>query len=260
MSFFRYAYNQSEKGLGKAFLFSMVLGLIFALSVLVSMLLTMNSLDETELRQFADETGCQITNYQLVCNEEYYEYEGIIIDLGREELTNTSQNIILTQNYVLLQDGRSFSYEQLLQIGNQGPDFNVNDVSNILNSFIIIIYIAGFVGSFLVGTIFYILANILLAAVMMFIFKEFMKKPIKFDQMYKLTIITVLPYVAFNAVTRMIFGVSFISWITSYMPIGGLIVTVIFDYAIIFGLTYLAVKHGYQEPEEEKVEMPFDVE
>lgn len=259
MAFFRWIFKQSEKGLGKAILYSILLGLIFALSILVISIKYMSKLDETDVKQFADETGCKIVNYQLTCNEDYYDLDGLIIDLNREDNSFSEDDIILTKDQVILKN-RIYNYGQLLDTLNHGPNMDVNDFLDFLGAFTAVIYIFAFLGSFVGATIFYIIGNTILALVMWGLINAIMKTKFNYDQMFKLTIYTIIPYVIFNALTRIIFNESLSECITSSVPIIGDFVRVIIDYIIIFGLTYLAVKVGYEKPEEIKTELPFHME
>ncbi|QVK17472.1 DUF1189 family protein [Mycoplasmatota bacterium] len=258
MAFFRYLFKQSEKGLGKAFLFSILLGFIFALSVLVISVRYISKLDDSTIKKFADETGCKIVNYQLTCNEDYYEYDDLIIDLNWDDDSLFNDKVILTRDKILFEN-RINSYEQLLTGLNHGPYMNANDFIDFLGAFSALIYIFGFLGAFVGATIFFIIANTILALVMMGIINASMKTYFKYDQMFKLTIYTSLPYVTFNALTRMIFHESLFGYITSFVPLGGFL-RVIIDYTIIFALTYLAVKVGFNKTEENNTELQLDVE
>ncbi len=257
MKFFQYAYKQSEKGLGKAFLFSLVLGLLFSISILVVVVKAFSSLDAGALKEFADETGCRIVNYELTCNRDYYEYDGMIIDLDYNDTNVFRNDVILTKNSIIAQ-GNIYNYRELLDSFGKGPDFDVNDASDLIESLAAFVYVLVFIFTFIGGTIYFIIANILLAAIMLGIFKSFKNYKIKYEQMYKLTIFTSIPYVAFNALTRMLIDYSLTGLIASFLPVGGGFVRIILDYAVIFGLTLLAFKAGYQEPVT-TVEMPFTV-
>lgn len=246
MRYFQSAYRQSEKGLGRTFLYSMVLGLIFAISILVTLMKGMSSIDDSELKKFGNETGCKLVDYQLQCDSDNYEYEGIIIDLNYENSGEYPDQIILTKERIYKQD-QSFTYEQALDmIGQTGGDLNIDDVTELFNDLMVIISIVAFIGSFIGGALFFLVSNTLLAAIMILLFKS--KANIKFAQMYKLVMFTIAPYVLFNAITRMIFDVTFVGSLTSNIPYVGGIIHVIIDYAIIYGLTYLAINEGKKLP------------
>jgi len=250
MAFFRFAYNQSEKGLGKAFLYTMLLGLIVAISVLVVVVKTFSRLEYSEIVNIGNETGCKIVNYQLTCNEDNYEYEGIIIDLNKDDDTSSDKNIILTRNKIISQDDRMITYKNLLTMFNQGPDYEINDFIDSLKGLVILIYIFSFVGTFIGATIFFFIANTLLALVMMLLFKKFMNVNLVYDQMFKLTIYTITPYVILNALLLMIFDKSLVDLVIPNVAYVGGLIDILFDYTIIFGLTYLAIKsrnEGLQE-------------
>ncbi len=239
MRYFKFAHNQSEKGMGKTFLYAIILGLIFAVSILVTLLKGMSNFDERELKDFANETGCILVDYKLQCDSDYYEYEGVVIDLNYEDSNDYQDVIILTKQRIYTQD-QSFTYEQALDVfGHSGGDLNVDDVINIFYDFQTIILVVGFIGSLIGSTIFFLVGNTLLAAVMILIFKGY-----KYGQMYKLIMLTIAPFVLFNAITRMIFDATLIGQLTSYIPYVGWILHITLDYAIIYGLTYLAVIEG----------------
>ena len=253
MSVFKYAYNQSEKGIGKAILFGFIMGLLFALSILVILLKTMSTYDDKELKNIADETGCKIVNYELTCDKDYYEGKDYLIDLNYTENSKSDKAIIFAQKQVIF-DTQTIEYKTIM--GTQS-DFDVNDLNEFISSFISALYVLGFIGGLIGGTIFYLLANFLLALVMMGLINSTLKTSISYQQMYKLTIFTSLPYVAFNSIIRMIFNARFIELLLPTF-FGSTLLAIIFDYAVIFALTYFAVKKGY-EPTEEVVNPPFEV-
>ncbi len=187
--------------------------------------------------------GCRIVDYQLTCNEDYYAYDGLIIDLQNDGSSQSTDNIILTKDNVIFQN-RIYSYEQLLDTFHHNSNLNVNDVENFISSAAIMFYLILFIITFIGGTIYFVLANIILAAVMMWLINGTLKVRYKYDQMFKLTLYVVTPYVAFNGIFRILINGSIAGAISSHIPFLGFFVHIIIDYTVIYLLTYLAVKAG----------------
>lgn len=215
-----------------------------------------NSFDENELKKFANDTGCKIVAYELTCNESFYdEYEGIIIDLEYDEDTAEYDNaeVIFTKDY-LITDTNKISYKEILTNLAEKENFDVDDAIKFINTLAGTIYTFVFIISFIGGTLFFLLANTLLALVVMSIINSVMKKNFRYEQIYKLTIVTSIPYVAFNNIVRiLLFGPFIGSPVTSLIgdsiPYVGFFITIALDYAIIYGLTYWVIKRGYEEPQ-----------
>ena len=246
MSFFTKVFNQSKKGFGKAILFGFILGLIFALSMLVTL---KRGFNEEKLNKVIDETGCEIIDYQLKCDVEKYEkLDGVLIDLNYDdEAGDSDESIILSREDVFI-TGTSYSYKELLDVFSAGPDFDIDDLFQIVNSYFIILFVFFFIG----GGIFYLLANLILGLVMMALINSVMKTRFKFDQMYKLTIYTSLPYVLLNGITRALFNFTLSNLIPMFLG------SFIIDYLIIFAITYFVVKKGYEPEEKPEIELPFE--
>lgn len=255
MSLLKYAYRQSEKGFGKTILFSLLLGLFYALSILVVLIRWYNGIDKPAIHAFIDESGCKIVEYELTCNDNKYEYEKFVIDLEFDENANEykSDTIILTKEYIITQ-GVKTSYKEIMKsINPEKQNLFVDDFIKILDTLATTLYTFGFAFSFIGGTLFYLLANTLMAFVIRSIINSSMKKNFKYEQIYKLTILTSLPYILFNAICRMIFGGPIVgspitSLIGSFIPFFGTMLAIVLDYAIVYGLTYLVIKNGYEEP------------
>lgn len=249
MSFFKYVFEQSKKSYGKAILFGILLGLILATSMFIS---AKTSFDEDDLRKIAEETGCVITNYELTCDvEKYDKLSDVLIDLNYDEDTKADESVILTRENIIIA-GTATTYKdmmKMLSVDNDEGSFDVEDLIKFVNNYFAMLFVIFFIG----GSIFYLVANLILALVMMALINSIMKTTFVFGQMYKLTIYTSLPYVLFNAITRVLFGFN----ISGLLP--GLLLTILVDYIIIFAITYLVVKKGY-EPEytEPEVVLPFE--
>lgn len=236
MTFFNKVFNQSKKGLGKAILFGIIMGLILAISMFIYFKGTTSKVLE--------ETECKLVDYELTCKvEKYDKVDGVLIDLNYNEDNDEKQQIILTREKMIIQ-GQTYLYQDLFAEYGEKDSLNM-----FVNTFMIILSVMFFIG----GSIFYLIGNLILALVMMALINSIMKANFKFDQMYKLTIYTSFPYVLFNGITRALFGFTLSGIIPFFL------VSIVIDYTIIFFITYLVVKKGYvPEVEEPKVELPFE--
>lgn len=236
MTFFNKVFNQSKKGLGKAILFGIIMGLILAISMFIYFKGTTSKVLE--------ETECKLVDYELTCKvEKYDKVDGVLIDLNYNEDNDEKQQIILTREKMIIQ-GQTYLYQDLFAEYGEKDSLNM-----FVNTFMIILSVMFFIG----GSIFYLIGNLILALVMMALINSIMKTNFKFDQMYKLTIYTSFPYVLFNGITRVLFGFT----VSGIIPF--FLVSIVIDYTIIFFITYLVVKKGYvPEVEEPKVELPFE--
>ena len=238
MSLAKKIFKLSEKGIGKVIFTAFIMGLLFGASMFLSF---MRGFDEEEIRKIADETGCKIVNYELQCDVEKYEKKDLLIDLNYEENDDSKdKNKVLLAKEFLILEGTEFSYKDVLKrLGSDG-NYSVDDLINSYKStykFLTVVLVIG-------GTIFYLLANVLLAAVMRMLINAFLRTNFTFQRMYKLTIYTSFPYVVFNALTRMVIGVRLSDLVPFFF------VPFIIDYLIIYCITYYVVKKGYVKEEE----------
>ncbi|ERJ11967.1 DUF1189 family protein [Haloplasma contractile] len=248
MSFFRFAFRQSEKGLGRTFLFALLLSFIFSLSVLIVLLKGINTIKGEGLEPFNKDLQCEIIEYELTCDQDYFREDDFIIDLDFDEDTEIyGDALILTKDRAITPDG-SVSYKQLLSmIGHDDSSFTMDDLEDLIGPMLVVIELVVFFVTLIGLFIWYLLANIILALVMKLLVNGIMKTSFSFEQMYKMAMIAILPYVLVNAISRMVFDEVLTGFITSVMPYGGGVLRVVLDYAIIFGLMYLTVKKGSED-------------
>lgn len=247
MKFFQFVYRQSNKSVLRGILYAFVLSFIFTISLAFVIFRDVNVFNSDEFqKQFENDLGCEIQDYQLICDDDYYRDEDFIIDLNYDGSTQLNEDtVILTKDKIVTHD-REITYERVLTLmGNETGDFNVGDLRGFFGAALTIVIIFIFIGA----ALWYMFINLFAALVMMALSNSQLKTNFNYGQMYNLTMFVVTPYVLFNAVTRIIFGETFIGFVTSFIPFIGWIIQITFDYAIIFGLVYLAVQAGQKKTE-----------
>ncbi|MDF2698597.1 MAG: hypothetical protein K0Q49_153 [Haloplasmataceae bacterium] len=243
MKFFKYAFKQSEKGIGKVFLFSLLLAFITVISVVVAIAKEVSYMNSEEFyKEFESEFNCGIDNYQLSCKEDLYDFGTAKIDLNYDSNDlEMGYELILTKTSLITSEGER-SYESILTYFDiMESDYTIDDAIDFINSAMPLVYTLVIIFSLIGLFIFYPLGNLLLALIVRGIINSVFKTRFDFKSIYKITIVTTLPYVLFNAITRMIFGQT----LSNQVPI--MILAVVIDYAIIYGLTHLAVKEGLKD-------------
>lgn len=250
MNFFRFVFKQKDKSIGYAFLYSMILGLIFSLSIMIIVLRGYFSIGSSKFVDEYNETlGCEIINYELTCNENFYRYDYLIIKLDYDEETSGQPYgdfFILTKDKVYMETG-NYTYEQIFErVGYESNDLDITQIKGFITPMIFAISVIILIISLIIATIGYIIANTVLAFVMGFLLRTYHKVYLDYDQMYKITMFVVTPYVLFNALTRIIFYESMSGFISSQIPFVGGIVHILIDYLIIYGLIYLTAVKSQQ--------------
>ena len=197
-----------------------------------------------------DKIGCIFVDYELTCNVEKYESENILLDLNLDKNKKVDKMFIFMREEFIMGGmtgirDNAIPYEYVLN----SEETSFADLINFINIFISLMFVLFLIG----GAFFYLIGNVILALVMMTLINSIMKTKFTFGQMYKLTIYTSIPYVLFNAITRIIIGVN----LSLLMP--NIMLTILIDYIVIFVITYIVVKKGYEvEQPQEEVVLPFE--
>lgn len=242
MTFFQKIYNLSKKGIGIALLFVFLSGIIYAVSTVVPISKNIR----TALDQIAQLDECEIVEYELICNKDYYKFGNIIIDLNYEvnELGNFN-DFVFTKDGIII-GAQELLYVDLLDSFGFGSNLTMEDLTTIflsmVNVFIFVLAIILVIG----GVFFYGIAHLVMASIAQSLIKKRVKT-CNYKQAYVFTSIIALPYIAFNAIFRIILGGNTLQsllinllnlqFFTTLIRIG-------IDLGILTLLTLLVLKYG----------------
>ncbi len=225
-------------------LHSVYLALIFAASATISVSRGLNNIGTEEFRiDYNNDVGCEIDNFELVCEEDYYEIGNIIIDLRVTDDVVIPNATLLTKDRII-SNGLDVTYENFLEkIGHTDPQFTIDDgiayfESGIQTAIVFIIFGIAFVGVWIGQLMF----NFLRALVNKLLINGILNRRINYDKVYRITFIALTPLVIVNGVTRALFGTTPVNVISSLIPGIGWIVSFILNSFIVFGITYIMIK------------------
>jgi len=225
-------------------LHSVFLALIFAISATISVSRGLNNIGTDEFRDdYNNNVGCEIQNFELVCDEDYYEIGNIVIDLTVTEKVIIPNKTLLTKDRII-SNGLDVSFENFLdKIGHTDPQFTINDgieyfESGVKTAIVFIVFGLSLIGVWIGQLMF----NFLRAFVNKLLLNGILNKFINYDKVYRLTFIALTPLVIVNGVSRSIFGTTPVNVISSLIPGIGWLVSFMLNSFIIFGITYYMIK------------------
>ncbi|QVK20688.1 DUF1189 family protein [Mycoplasmatota bacterium] len=252
MRIFNFMYRLSKKGFFFTILYAGILSIIFALSISlilskgINLMYTQEAIDE-----YYSEFGCYIDDYQLTCNDDYYIFGNLVIDLNRDGSTiNGFTGTLLTKDMISV-GGITYTYEEWLsQMNHHSSDFKYEDALVLFSKtkgtavFIIFVIITFFTW---IG---HLIFNLLRTIINEILVKGFFKENIGYSNMYKLTFYAVTPLVIINAITRVAFNITIVGFITANLPFGGGLVRLALNSLIILWFTRLMLPNQNDKFEE----------
>lgn len=256
MKFFQKIYALSTKGFGFALLSLLLSGLFYAISIVVVLNTHLLPVLSSGLDSFAKKTGCAIVEYELDCYEDYYEYEGLIIDLNfnDEDAKDLSPETVVFTKTKVYYGGNAFEYQTLIDAMKLEPNQTMDELIDTIEGFVKKTSVRNIFTITIVATIYYSLAHLVMASIVQSMIKKRTGEN-KFSQAYKLTAYIALPYIVFNALTRMVISASLpgliSSIITNFLPLIGLASRIGIDLGILSLLTALVLKYGLPKPEQQ---------
>jgi len=251
---FRYFYKQSQKGYGTITLLVLFLALIYAMSIGIMIRQGFNYFgDPGTISSYNESYGCEIIDYELTCNDDYYNIESVIIDLREEvdEVAPTVGVIYLTKNGMTT-NGQFQTYNELLMsFDYTESDFSYSNAVDIIDEWKGTVIIFAVAIMFVLAILGQFIYNFFRALINMLLVKGFLKDDIAYPDMYKLTLFAVAPLVVINAISRILIGQAPTNVISAYMPIGNGLIKLALDSAIILWFTWLILR---SKPVEENID------
>lgn len=220
------------------------LGVLFTVSVLIVGSRSFNDENYNKfIAEYDKEIGCEVTGYELVCEDDYYMFDSVVIDLEQD-----AKGVIITEGILLTRDriatnGLNMTYEEFFAtIGHESENFSSTDGLAVFKSFVrpITFLIVLFLP--LLVWVGHMLFNFIRTAMNKVLVSNLLKVEQDYWHNYKVTILAVTPLVVVNMITRSLWGGTIVNLITSYIPGIGGIISFLINSFIIFGVTYLMIK------------------
>jgi hypothetical protein len=109
-----------------------------------------------------------------------------------------------------------------------------------------VLFVTFLIGSFLV----FLLINLLHTAVQKYFIERKLERTFEFKVMYGYTMFALIPFVLINFITRSIFGITLISYITGFLPIFSTVAAIVAFYFAQYFVVKFIIENGKTEEEE----------
>ncbi|XMB86413.1 DUF1189 family protein [Mycoplasmatota bacterium WC44] len=241
MKIFNFFHRMSKRGTGTAILFTALLAVIFALSIVIVLGRGISTFDSDVItEEYNKEFGCSINNYELTCKKDYYLLDDLTIDLREDsEVPNILNGTFLTKDKIYT-SGSEMTYKELLiMFDYDSSTFTLQDGLDVLKKFTGPFLIIVFVVMTILTWIGHMIFNFLRAIINQLLAKGMLKEEFDYNYSYRLTIYAVIPLVILNAITRSIFSETLTGYLTSFLPVFAWIVKLALDSMIILFFTKL---------------------
>jgi hypothetical protein len=246
MKIFNFIEKQKEKSFGFMFICALIYAILVTIPVIYFMNITLpNSVSEYFSDDYDEEIGCYIEDYELYCNEDYYESENgeLIVDLDYEkgDYRLVGDGLLLTRDS-MYNESTSMSYEYVLSVlGYESNDMTKDDVVEFVDTVVPVFGVLVYGFTLLFSYIgFFILASFW-AAIMMLLTRWILKAELTYGESFKIYGYVMLFYALINMITLLTGSFVLKGLVTEFLwfiPLIG----VVFSAAIYFGLYYLVLR------------------
>lgn len=227
-------------------LHAFLLATVFAFSVLFDLGQDLYGIDLEEIRtHFHQNIDCEIVNEELICSENRYEYNMLLIDLEATEAV--PGNYLMTKDSIIF-GTTNYTYTELIElIGLEEDPITIDTVIELYEGFRqpmmilvwVIVTIAVWVG--------HLMFNFVRTMVNEVLTNKLFNKSYNYFTMYRITMLAVTPVVIINMIFRLFTSRGFSGTLFGWVPGISWLLIFIVDSAIILGMTYLMTKDQKEE-------------
>ncbi len=241
MTFIKKITEWVKKGVGRSVLLAVGLAAIYAGSISILITSTFSGVDNEEFASiYKEEIGCEIINYELSCNNSYYEDESIILDLSDNPVQSDPTRVILMKDSFST-GGQIITYKEVFSdFQVERTSFTYDDLVQLVKGFVPVVVAISFIVLFIGGFAGYAIINFLHAAIQKYLMEQSFGKKFEYKEMYGYSMFALIPFVIINGISRAIFDITPLSFITSFLHSFSL--SLVAKIALFYLLHYVVVK------------------